>query len=149
VHASNQQLFPLPCACQNLRRLTRIVTRIYDQEMRKADIEITQYGLLTALATIGQANQKQLSAGFAIDSTTLTRTMAVIEKQGWVKVERGEDRRERLFSLTASGKRKLAQAAPHWEAAERRLLKALGEQDWKSMHETVARVTQATSSQPE
>jgi len=117
--------------------------------MRKADIEITQYGLLTALATIGQANQKQLSAGFAIDSTTLTRTMAVIEKQGWVKVVRGEDRRERLFSLTPSGKRKLAQAAPHWEAAEGRLRKALGEQEWKAMHETVGRVTQATSSQPE
>jgi DNA-binding MarR family transcriptional regulator len=149
VHASNQQLFPLPCACQNLRRLTRIVTRIYDQEMRKADIEITQYGLLTALATVGQANQKQLSAGFAIDSTTLTRTMAVIEKQGWVKVVRGEDRRERLFSLTAAGKRKLAQAAPHWEAAERRLHKALGEADWKAMNETVGRVTRATFSQPE
>ena len=148
MHASNQQLFPLPCACQNLRRLTRIVTRIYDQELRKADIEITQYGLLTALATIGQANQKQLSAGFAIDSTTLTRTMAVIEKQGWVKVVRGEDRRERLFSVTTAGKRKLAQAAPYWEAAERRLLKALGEADWKAMNETVGRVTRATFSQP-
>lgn len=148
MHASNQQLFPLPCACQNLRRLTRIVTRIYDQELRKADIEITQYGLLTALATIGQANQRQLSAGFAIDSTTLTRTMAVIEKQGWVKVVRGEDKRERLFSVTTAGKRKLAQAAPYWEAAERRLLKALGEADWKAMNETVGRVTRATFSQP-
>jgi hypothetical protein len=27
-------LFDLPCACQNLRRLTRVVTRIYDQELR-------------------------------------------------------------------------------------------------------------------
>jgi DNA-binding MarR family transcriptional regulator len=149
VHASNQQLFPLPCACQNLRRLTRIVTRLYDQELRKADIEITQYGLLTALATIGQANQKQLSAGFAIDSTTLTRTMAVIEKRGWVKVVRGEDRRERLFSLTPSGKRKLVQAAPHWEEAERRMLKALGDPDWHAMNETVGRATRATFPQPE
>src|SRR5256884_5659454 len=33
-------LFQLPCACQNLRRLTRIVTRIYDRELRKAGIEI-------------------------------------------------------------------------------------------------------------
>jgi hypothetical protein len=42
-------LFELPCACQNLRRLSRIVTRIYDQELRRADIEITQFGLLTDL----------------------------------------------------------------------------------------------------
>src|SRR5204863_295841 len=57
-------LFQLPCACQNLRRLTRIVTRIYDRELRKAGIEITQFGLLTALAIAGEANQKTFSAGF-------------------------------------------------------------------------------------
>src|SRR6266705_1852021 len=38
-------LFDLPCACQNLRRVTRVVTRIYDQELRKAGLEITQFGL--------------------------------------------------------------------------------------------------------
>ena len=42
-------LFPLPCACQNLRRATRAVTRIYDRELRKAGIEVIQFGLLTAL----------------------------------------------------------------------------------------------------
>ncbi|MDQ1470233.1 MAG: hypothetical protein QOJ99_1713, partial [Bryobacterales bacterium] len=91
-------LFDLPCACQNLRRVTRIVTRIYEQELRKAGLEITQFGLLTALATTGQANQGRLSAGFAMDSTTLTRTLAVLRKRGWVQVKPGKDRRERLFS---------------------------------------------------
>ena len=62
-------LFALPCACQNLRRLTRMVTRIYDQELRKAGLEVTHYGLLTALATAGEANQKRLSAVFSMDST--------------------------------------------------------------------------------
>src|SRR6266446_6256546 len=74
VHRASR-LFPLPCACQNLRRLTRLITRMYDQELRKADIEITQR-LLISLAdgAEGEANQKALSAGFAMDSTTLTRT---------------------------------------------------------------------------
>src|SRR3989441_12506099 len=83
-------LFALPCACQNLRRLTRIVTRIYDQELRKADIEVTQFGLLTALAAIGEASQKLLSAGLAMDSTTLTRTLGLLRKKGWVRVRRGK-----------------------------------------------------------
>ncbi len=74
-------LFPFTCACQNLRRLTRLVTRIYDQELRKADIEITQFGLLTALGIVGEANQKTLSAGFAMDSTTLTRTLALLRRR--------------------------------------------------------------------
>jgi DNA-binding MarR family transcriptional regulator len=136
-------LFPLPCACQNLRRATRAVTRIYDQELRKAGLEITQFGLLTALATTGEANQKRLSAGFAMNSTTLTRTLGLMLKQGWIRVWRGEDRRERMFRLTPAGKRKMAEAQQHWEQAERTLRQELGDTGWKSMKQVVSRITEA------
>jgi len=136
-------LFPLPCACQNLRRLTRVITRIYDQELRQSGLEGTQYGLLTALEALVEANQKRLSAGFAMDSTTLTRTLALMRKQGWIHVQRGRDRRERLFSLTAAGKRQIADALPYWERAEQRLRQALGDAAWKQMQETVSRLTGA------
>ena len=138
-----QGLFDLACTCQNLRRATRIVTRIYDQELAKAGIEITQFGLLTALALMGEANQKSLSAGFAMDSTTLTRTLGLLLKQGWVRVRRGKDRRERRFSLTETGKRQLAEAQPYWESAEKRLRRKLGDAGWKSMKDAVSRVTEA------
>ncbi len=138
-------LFPLPCACQNVRRLTRLVTRLYDQELQKAGIEITQFGLLTALAIVGETNQKALSAGFAMDSTTLTRTLALLRKQGWIQVRPGKDRRERVFRLTAAGKRQIAEAQPHWQTAERRLLKTLGVTAWKKMQATVAQVTNAAA----
>jgi len=136
-------LFDLPCACQNLRRVTRVVTRIYDQELRKAGLEVTQFGLLTALAATGEANQKRLSAGFAMDSTTLTRTLRLLLKQGWVDVRRGKDRRERLFRLTQAGKRKMAEAQSYWERAEQRLRRELGNEDWKGMKQTVSRITEA------
>lgn len=136
-------LFELPCACQNLRRLTRLITRIYDQELRKAGLEITQFGLLTALAATGEANQKRLSEGFAMDSTTLTRTLALLRKQGWVRVKRGKDRRERVFSLTQAGKRRIAEAQPYWELAERKLRQELGDVGWKQMEETIWRATEA------
>jgi DNA-binding MarR family transcriptional regulator len=136
-------LFDLPCACQNLRRVTRVVTRIYDEELRKAGLEITQFGLLTALAATGEANQKRLSAGFAMDSTTLTRTLGLLLKQGWVRVRRGKDKRERLFRLSQGGKRKMAEAQRDWERAEQRLRRELGDEGWKSMRQTVSRITEA------
>jgi DNA-binding MarR family transcriptional regulator len=138
-----QELFPLPCACQNLRRATRVVTRVYDEELRKAGLEITHFGLLTALSIVKEANQKLLSAGFAMDSTTLTRTLALLLEQGWLQVRRGEDRRERIFSLTPAGKRKIAQAQPHWERAEQRLREKLGDAVWNNMKQTISRVTEA------
>ena len=136
-------LFDLPCACQNLRRAARTVTRIYDYELRNAGLEITQFGLLTALAIVGEANQKRLSAGFAMDSTTLTRTLALMQKQRWVHAKRGKDRRERLFSLTPAGERKIAEAQPYWQRAERRLRREVGPGNWERMKEEVRRITEA------
>jgi DNA-binding MarR family transcriptional regulator len=120
-----------------------VVTRIYDQELRRAGLEITQFGLLTALAKTGEANQKRLSAGFAMDSTTLTRTLKPLRNQGWVQVKRGKDRRERLFSLTRAGKRQIADAQPHWHRAEQRLRREIGDAGWKQMKETVSGITEA------
>lgn len=143
--APANSLFPLPCACQSLRRATRVVTRIYDQELRKAGIEITQFGLLTALALTGEATQKRLSAGFVMDSTTLTRTLALLQKHGWIRVRRGEDRRERLFSLTPAGKQQMAKAQPHWERAESRLRQQLGDLAWKRMKQAVSQLTETAT----
>ncbi|MDQ2775998.1 MAG: MarR family winged helix-turn-helix transcriptional regulator [Acidobacteriota bacterium] len=142
-----QGFFPLPCACQSLRRLTRVVTRLYDREVRKAGIEISQFGLLAALATLGEANQKTLSAGFAMDSTTLTRTLALLRKRGWIAVRPGKDRRERVFRLTEAGKRQLAAAKPYWEEAERRLRRTVGAAAWKQMQSLVSEVTIAAATE--
>lgn len=138
-----EALFNLPCACQELRRATRAVTRIYDQELVKAGIEITQFGLLTALGLTGETNQKRLSEGFAMDSTTLTRTLRLMLKQGWVRARHGKDRRERLFSLTRAGRERLAAAQPFWVAAQHRLLQELGDAGWTKMKQVVSQMTEA------
>jgi len=138
-------IMELPCACGNLRRVARIVTRIYDRELNRVGLEISQHGLLTALDKAGEVNQKWLSALFAMDSTTLTRTLGRLKRHGWVKSRPGSDRRERFFSLTTAGRRKLREAQPHWERAQQTLRKTLRDQGWKAMRETVSTMTKATA----
>ena len=101
------------------------------------------YGLLTALAKVGEANQKRLSAGFAMDSTTLTRTLGLLRKQGWVRARRGKDRRERLFSLTAAGEPAAGDGATVLGAGGAELRNQLGDAGWKNMKETVLQMTEA------
>jgi DNA-binding MarR family transcriptional regulator len=120
------------------------VTRIYDRELRKANIEITQFGLLTALATLGEANQKTLSAGFAMDSTSLTRTLALLRKRHWIRVKLGKDRRERVFRLSDAETEEMAAAQRHWEEAERQLRKALGERAFNDIRSMVSKATIAS-----
>ena len=78
-----------------------------------------------------------------MDSTTLTRRLGLLLKQGWVRVRRGKDRRERLFRLTRAGKRQMAEAQRYWERAEQRLRRELGDAGWKSMNQTVSRIIEA------
>ena len=80
-----------------------------------------------------------------MDSTTLTRTLALLRRQGWISIKRGKDRRERVLRLTEAGKRQLATAQPHWQEAERRLKQTLGERNWKQMQSTISGVTAAAA----
>ena len=133
----------LPCACANLRRASRAVTRVYDQELRGSGLRVTQFTLLQALELTGKLNQGRLGELLFLDSTTLTRTLRPLLGRGWVRSLPGEDRRERHFQLTPAGRRQLEYARPGWERAQQRLQKALGVRDWQGLQTVLVAVTEA------
>src|SRR5713226_7347399 len=116
-----------PCACANLRRADRVVTQFYDAVLRPSGMRITQFTLLQALHHAPGISQKQLAALLEIDSTTLTRTLAPLRRQGWLHAEAGADRRALLLSLTAAGKREYTRVLPWWRTAQKGLRRALGQ----------------------
>jgi DNA-binding MarR family transcriptional regulator len=130
------EVVSLPCACANLRRAARIVTQRYDQYLQPAGIKATQFTLLQALARAGDISQRNLGDLLGLDSTTLTRTLALLRRKGWIQTRRGEDRREVRLTLTAEGKRKYLSAVPYWRSAQRQVKKVLGEAGWKQMMES-------------
>jgi DNA-binding MarR family transcriptional regulator len=135
----------LPCACANLRRAARAVTRLYDRELRAAGLEPTQYSLLMALRIRGETTQGHLGALLALDTTTLTRTLALLLKRRWIAARPGRDRRQRLLRLTAPGRRKLAQSRAHWKRAQGRLKETLGEPAWNRMGALLTDITRAAA----
>jgi DNA-binding MarR family transcriptional regulator len=134
----------LPCACANLRRTARAVTRIYNQELRAAGLELTQFTLLMALEITGQTTQGHLGSLLAMDTTTLTRMLRPLTQRGWIGVKSGEDRRQRLLQLTPPGRQKLRQSRPRWARAQQRLRKGLEERTWSQMGALLAEVTRAS-----
>jgi DNA-binding MarR family transcriptional regulator len=134
----------LPCACANLRRTARAVTRMYNQELRATGLELTQFTLLMALNLTGETTQGNLGKLLALDTTSLTRMLRPLTKRGWVGVKTGDDRRQRLLRLTPAGRQKLEQSRPYWEHAQRRLQRGLGEASWTRMGGLLAEVTRAS-----
>ncbi len=129
---SPELLEPFNCACFNLRRAARQVTRAYDRALRPAGVQATQFTLLSVLAGSEEDDgiaMSDLAGRLGLDRTTLTRNLTFAERAGWVAVAPGADRRERLVSLTAAGREKVEAALPFWQSAQQAVLKQLGSTD--------------------
>jgi DNA-binding MarR family transcriptional regulator len=142
---SMQSTVALPCLCANLRRATRVLTQRYDEALRPLGITITHFTILQALSLTGEVSQGRLGEILAMDSTTLTRTLAIMKKHGWVAMRRGADRRERLLSLSAAGKAQFKEVLPHWEAAQDEVRKQLGKKRWRNLMKLTNTVASAVT----
>ncbi len=114
------------CACYNLRRAARATTRLYDDFLKPSGLRTTQYSVLMAAKLLGPLTLTKLAEMIVAERTTLTRNLTVLEKKGLVLIEPGEDRRERLVSLTEKGEEALIGAIPMWEAAQGCVEQGLG-----------------------
>src|SRR5260370_15657726 len=97
---SKPATFALTCMCASFRRASRVLTQHYDTALRPLGLRATRFTLLQALSLVGEVSQGTLGEILAIDSTTLTRTLAILGRRGWITSLPGEDRRERWHFLT-------------------------------------------------
>jgi DNA-binding MarR family transcriptional regulator len=117
---------------------------MYNQELRVTGLELTQYTLLMALNIKRETTQGELGRLLALDTTTLTRMLRLLKKRGWIGVQPGDDRRQRLLRLTPSGRQKLQQSRPHWKRAQEHLQRGLGERTWSQMGGLLAEITRVS-----
>ena len=123
------------CTCFNVRRASRAVTQFYDDIMAPSGVKATQFTMLGAVALMGPASVTRLAEHLALDRTTLTRNLKVLADQGLVAISAGEDRRERVVSLTGDGQAAIERATPVWHEAQNALTARFGEERWRRMIE--------------
>lgn len=129
-HRSAAQAMAAECLCFRVRRVSRALTRMYDEALQPLGLQSTQLTLLNAITmadTGGGAAMGRLADILALDPTTLSRNLRPLEKAGLVRVARSpSDRRVRLVLLTPAGQRRVEDAFPLWQQAHERVVAALG-----------------------
>jgi DNA-binding MarR family transcriptional regulator len=122
------QVMAADCLCFRARRVSRALTRMYDEALRPLGIAATQLTLLNAVAMAGEnATMGTLADILALDQTTLSRSLRPLEKAGLLAIGRDtEDRRVRVARLTPAGERVVEDALPLWTRAHERVVAALG-----------------------
>lgn len=123
----------LPCMGASFRRASRALTKFYDHQLRGTGVRATQFTVLQVLSHAGEVTQGLLGKMLAMESTTLTRTIEILRRRGWVAKHQGDDRRERRLHLTKSGQGQLERALPQWAKAQARLRSSLGDERWRDL----------------
>lgn len=108
----------------------RSVSRIYDEAFRPLGIKGTQFSLLIAIKQAGPRSISFLADKLAMERTTLTRNVRVLENRGLVEVAAEGYRRSRELSLTREGEALLEKALPVWRATQEQVIARLGAEDW-------------------
>jgi DNA-binding MarR family transcriptional regulator len=116
------------CACYNLRRAARAVTRLYDRILAPSGLKATQFSVLMAASRRGPVPMGKLAEATVTERTTLTRNLALLEARGLIRFEEGDDRRQRNVGITPEGLAVLKQALPLWEQAQEQVTAGLGEE---------------------
>ena len=117
----------LRCTCFNLRKASRAVTQMYDEFLRPSGLRATQFSLLMLIRGMGPIRITELAEEAVMDRTTLKRNVELLEREGLVRIEAGEDARVREVSLTAAAGERLAEALPLWQRAQAHVTGALGQ----------------------
>jgi DNA-binding MarR family transcriptional regulator len=115
------------CLLGHWRKVSRVLTGVYEAEMRDWGLKSSQLNLLVAVAKAGPVRRIDLGKRLHLDPSTLTRNLKVMLKQGWIEERPDEaDQRSSRLKITPKGRRLLESIAPAWKRAQARARQMLG-----------------------
>ena len=103
----------------------RALTSVYDERLKPSGLRSTQLAVLWAVVAVGGGTVGKIAKTIAMDDSSLTRTLKLLERDKLVSLRSGSDRREKTVHATARGRRTFSIAMPLWERAQKDTLKRL------------------------
>ncbi|HEV7776815.1 MAG TPA: MarR family transcriptional regulator [Luteibacter sp.] len=115
------------CLLTRTRKIARVVTGIYDQELRPHGINSPQFSLMVVIGRLGPASRAEIGRANYQDRSTLTRNLQPLLAEGWIEeIESDEGGRRRPIRLTKAGRLLLGEAAGAWRTAQEKARDILG-----------------------
>jgi len=104
------------CLCLHVQRSARALARRFDEALRPLGLTNGQFSLIMSLNRPEPPGMAAVASLLAMDRTTLTAALKLLQRRGLVKVTADRrDRRSRLTTLTAKGRGLLVRAVPVWK----------------------------------
>ncbi|MGB2246130.1 MAG: MarR family winged helix-turn-helix transcriptional regulator [Alcanivorax sediminis] len=123
----------LHCAALHSRVLSRLVTRLYNQQLAESGLRITQFSVLNAIKARPPESIFQLAELLGMERTSLQRTVDKLIEKGLVESEPTGNKRALGLSLTPQGEACYQQALVGWQAAQDQFESLVGKQSWQQI----------------
>ena len=135
--------FERRCVCATLRKATRSVTQFFDKTLRPCGLRATQFHILAEIHGAGALTMTALTKTLVMDQTTLTRSLALLQRDGLVKFVPQTDARVKSVELSKKGLKALQKAHPLWMAAQTKMLSTIGPAAWAALSGELDRLAHA------
>ncbi len=116
---------PGRCLALKARRVSRLITRRFDDALRPWGIRSTQMHLLVAVAGCGELTQADLARLLDLERSAVSRNVGPLLDAGWLGRGRAVGKRRPLV-ITTAGTGLLKQILPAWEGVQQQLELELG-----------------------
>jgi DNA-binding MarR family transcriptional regulator len=113
------------CLLSRTRRVARVVTGIYDEELRPHGLNAPQFSLLVLISRLDGATRSEIGRANNQERSTLSRNLQILLDSGWVTETAAEGRRKPIV-VSPAGYELLDRAAPAWRAGQAKAKALLG-----------------------
>ena len=118
--------FTSECYATIARRMTGILSNVYNEALKGCGLNISQFSLLRNLERIGSGNLTEWANAAGIERTTMVRNVKALMDASFIEMLEG---RGKVFRLSEKGEEALKQAQPYWKRAQKRVEKKIGTAD--------------------
>lgn len=130
--------------CDALRKAARAITLLYDDALKSSGLLSTQFNVLYAIYKSDSTRISDLAARLGVDRTTLTRNLAILEREGLIKISEGKDDRTRNVTATQKGRGPVTRAIPLWNEVQDKVKQKMGESSWQGLMQSLGEFVNVT-----
>ena len=130
------------CLAGRVRKLSRVITGIYDRAMRPHGIKVNQASILIMLALVEKPTAGDICRNFRMEKSTVSRNVERMRNKGWIETSEGEGGFFQVLAVTPKGKELLVDIYGKWEKAQREVSEFLGEDGVKAIHMLTGRISE-------
>lgn len=128
------------CVLRNTRAASRIMTRNFSKRLGRFEITTEQFSLIASLAGTEHDSVTALADYLAIERSTLSRNLSLLEKKGVVRKRAADKGNGVVYGLTAKGRALFDQMVPHWQAAQDAILEVVSREELDAALDVLKRV---------